>query len=333
MRLSQLGEINLLDRIIESLDPMSKLVDVGPGDDAAVINMARDSSLIVTSDLLVEDVHFWRDKISPENLGYKAGAVNISDIAAMAGRPFAAVVSLGLPGGLNLEYVDRFFEGLRSICRDYGLDIIGGDVASSEKICLCLSVLGKKEGRIMKRSGAESGQAIWVTGEIGTSAMGLKIIETEQKGRLKHEKAYLNKHIRPIPRVNEALFLAKKGATSMIDISDGLLTDLSHICKASGLSGNIYLDKLPVKKNFYEDCKSMGWDEKELLFSGEDYELLFTGLVEDLEKVRQKFRSQFNLDFNQIGYVESGNIEINIYDNSGKIDLIGKYGYEHFREQ
>ncbi len=330
MKLSQLGEIEIIERIISVLGEDSHSIEVGPGDDAAVFKLDDELFLLITTDLLIEDVHFWKERISPEDLGYKAGAVNISDIAAMAGYPLYLIIGLGLEKNSEAKYIDRFYQGLKEICQKHETKIVGGDLTSADKLTISISVIGKASNCYLRRSGARAGDKIWVTGNIGSSGLGFKIIEKNLKGKISRKDFYIKKHNHPEPRVKEAIFLANAGVKSMIDISDGLGVDLMHLCQASGLSARIYLDKVPVEDSFYNNCQQLELETIKILMAGEDYELLFSGSEEDLLQVKDEFKKCFNLDFHSIGLFSDGPPQINIVDKNGKMIDIKKYGYQHF---
>lgn len=284
--LHDIGEFGLIKRIARRSKRRDAAVMVGIGDDAAVIGAKanRGAPLLVTTDSLVEDIHF-RRHYPPEALGWKALSVNISDIAAMGGVPRYYLLSLSIPGRLKLEYIDLFCRGMADAAKRYGLSLIGGDTTSSpDKIYISITVLGHASKNVLLRNGAKPGDAVFVTGTLGDSAIGLRILEEagsrvrgrESDDRGDRSEKLIERHLRPNPRVKEGVMLAKSGmVTSMIDISDGLLADLGHICEESMVGASIRVDRIPLSTAF--KAVSEKYDGLGLALSGgEDYELLFT---------------------------------------------------------
>lgn len=251
----------------------------GIGDDCAVIP-SSEGDLLFSTDLLMEGVHFLRDESSPEDVGWKAAAVNISDIAAMGGIPVATFLSIALPEDAQGEWAERFMEGYAQISRRYDVPLLGGDTTSSLRdIAVNVGILGRcQAGKCLMRSSAKVGETIYVTGPLGDSAGGLQVI---LKGLERSEEmnVLVNRHKRPVPRVREGQMLMESGRVSaMMDISDGIASDLRHIMKASGVGAVVALDRLPCSPELLSVCAGQGWDRYGLQTSGgEDFELLFTG--------------------------------------------------------
>ncbi|MBI3991487.1 MAG: thiamine-phosphate kinase [Candidatus Omnitrophica bacterium] len=247
--LKSIGEFGLIERISKSIRTGGRVVR-GIGDDTAVLNYTRDKYLLLTTDMLVEKVHFTLRDATPEQIGYKSLAVNISDIAAMGGIPTCAVIAVGLPKSLPVEFVDKLYSGLRSIAKEFNVDIVGGDTNSSSCLTICISLLGEVErNRLARRSGARIGDYILVTGNLGGSI--------------------LLKHLNFIPRVREARFLVSNfKINSMIDISDGIASDIHHITESSNAGAVLYADRVPISP----EAKTLS----HALYDGEDFELLFT---------------------------------------------------------
>ena len=282
MKMQQLGEFGLIDRIRK----MTSVPDpswVGIGDDCAVIPLSPEtggapaSDLLVSTDMLVEGTHFLMEDISPRQLGWKSAAVNISDIAAMGGKPIATFLSLALPKTLPEQWMQEFMEGYNGISEKYGAALLGGDTTCSpDRICINVTVLGTcPRGKAKLRSAARPGDLVCVTGTLGDSAAGLKLILGGQKGAAPR---LMDRHYTPTPRVEEGLALScLPGVHAMMDISDGVGSDLRHILDESGVGARIDTGKLPISKELQALCSEKGWDPKELALSGgEDYELLFT---------------------------------------------------------
>lgn len=282
MKMQQLGEFGLIDRIRK----MTSVPDpswVGIGDDCAVIPLSPEtggapaSDLLVSTDMLVEGTHFLMEDISPRQLGWKSAAVNISDIAAMGGKPIATFLSLALPKTLPEQWMQEFMEGYNGISEKYGAALLGGDTTCSpDRICINVAVLGTcPRGKARLRSTARPGDLVCVTGTLGDSAAGLRLILGGQKGAAPR---LMDRHYTPTPRVEEGLALScLPGVHAMMDISDGVGSDLRHILDESGVGARIDTGKLPISKELQALCSEKGWDPKELALSGgEDYELLFT---------------------------------------------------------
>lgn len=282
MKMQQLGEFGLIDRIRK----MTSVPDpswVGIGDDCAVIPLSPEtggapaSDLLVSTDMLVEGTHFLMEDISPRQLGWKSAAVNISDIAAMGGKPIATFLSLALPKTLPEQWMQEFMEGYNGISEKYGAALLGGDTTCSpDRICINVTVLGTcPRGKARLRSAARPGDLVCVTGTLGDSAAGLRLILGGQKGAAPR---LMDRHYTPTPRVEEGLALScLPGVHAMMDISDGVGSDLRHILDESGVGARIDTGKLPISKELQALCSEKGWDPKELALSGgEDYELLFT---------------------------------------------------------
>lgn len=282
MKMQQLGEFGLIDRIRK----MTSVPDpswVGIGDDCAVIPLSPEtggapaSDLLVSTDMLVEGTHFLMEDISPRQLGWKSAAVNISDIAAMGGKPIATFLSLALPKTLPEQWMQEFMEGYNGISEKFGAALLGGDTTCSpDRICINVAVLGTcPRGKAKLRSAARPGDLVCVTGTLGDSAAGLRLILGGQKGAAPR---LMDRHYTPTPRVEEGLALScLPGVHAMMDISDGVGSDLRHILDESGVGARIDTGKLPISKELQALCSEKGWDPKELALSGgEDYELLFT---------------------------------------------------------
>ena len=250
------------------------------------------TDLLVTTDLLAEGVHFLLDRISPEDLGWKSAAVNISDIAAMGGLPKYAFLSLALPKDLTAEspWLDAFFDGFAAACRQFGVALLGGDTsASASGVFINVTLIGNcPHGTALLRSAAKPGDLICVTGTLGDSAAGLKVMKEgdsstplrfgRNDSEIADEEYVLRKHCRPEPRVAEGLALRDcPGVHAMMDISDGVAADLPHILEASGVGATVDVASLPLSPELRRLCASRGWDAADLaLCGGEDYELLFT---------------------------------------------------------
>ena len=234
---------------------------------------------LVSTDMLLEGTHFLRDDIPARLLGWKSAAVNFSDIAAMGGRPAGSFLSLGLPKGLDSDWTDAFLAGYKE-CSDFcGAPLLGGDTTTSQDgIAINVTVIGQCErGRSRKRGDAVPGDLICVTGPLGDSAAGLQVILQGARGPEAAE-TLVQRHYRPVPRIREGLALAATpGVHAMMDISDGVASDLRHILKASDVGATVRTQDVPLSAEMRQVCAQQGWDAVSLALSGgEDYELLFT---------------------------------------------------------
>lgn len=244
--------------------------EVWVGDDAAVLR-APGGTLLLTSDLLIEGIHFDLEITSAADLGYKAIAVNASDVAAMGGTPRRALVAMGLKPRIEVEWIEEVYAGMRECCDEFDMAVVGGDLSRSECLILSVALLGNPAGRlVVERKGAKVGDAVAVTGRLGASAAGLRLL----RAGLRDRQDLVEAHLRPVPRVREAETLRRHLPSSMIDVSDGFAADLGHICDASGVGVVIESSALPLA-----DVQGLGLDGHILqlgLSGGEDYELLFT---------------------------------------------------------
>lgn len=291
MKVSELGEFGLIERLAELLASQGQAAQaerlfVGIGDDAAVW-LEDGSALIATTDTLVEGVHFVPRRTSWRDLGWKALAVNVSDIAAMGGSPQLALVTLMLRNDVNVEDLDELYRGLAEAAETMGVVISGGDIVRAEEVAVSVTVTGRAEldeaghPRLLRRNGAQAGDVVAVTGALGGSAGGLRVVRGDVE-ETEAAQTLLERHLRPRPRVAEGLAAIAAGLRCGIDVSDGLMQDLGHICKASRLGGVVWQDKLPV-----EPALRASFDEGEALLlaatGGEDYELLLTGTQEQID--------------------------------------------------
>lgn len=250
---------------------------VGIGDDAAVLRRRSDLYEVFTHDLLLEDIHFATDRCDFRQLGWKALAVNLSDIAAMAAHPVGAVLGLAIPRQAEPSHWQALLRGVQSCAKTFACPIVGGDTNASRRgWVISLAVLGQSRRKPVLRSGAKTGDSLWVTGTLGAAALGWAL--NKKKVDLNAAKPFLRRHARPWPRLEWAQAFASTGmVTAMIDLSDGLSGDLPHLAHASNVGFRVELDRLPQAASFSNLCRRFRLDEKKLLLSGgEDYELLLT---------------------------------------------------------
>ncbi len=301
------------------------------GDDCAVLLKDSRADLVITTDLLVEDIDFRLAWTKPEFLGHKALAVSLSDVAAMGAKPVWAMLSIGIPAQVwKTDFVEKFYDGWFALAEKFGVELVGGDVSKTpDKIVIDSIVAGEvKKGNAVLRSTAQPNDLIFVTGELGGAAAGLQLLEKGEKfGKSKNEKLLL-RQLKPQPQT-EIGELLRNLATSMIDLSDGLSSDLAHICRESKVGAKIYAERIPIDKNL----PSISSENLELLDfalnGGEDFELLFTVNPKNQKK---KFRLKAELKnyaFTCIGEI-TNKTEIIEFISNDKTQILTPKGYRHF---
>ncbi|MBM3305271.1 MAG: thiamine-phosphate kinase [Candidatus Aminicenantes bacterium] len=325
MRLNELGERRLVTRIRRAFARPRADVLVGIGDDAALVKAP--GSLLLSTDVLVEDQDFRRALHPPRLLGRKALNVNLSDIAAMGGRPLHALVGLAMPGDLEESWLRSFMAGLRGAARASGAALVGGDLSRADKIFISVTVTGEARHPVT-RSGARPGDRIYVSGTLGDAAMGLRLLEGRaSRGRAGGAAALLKAFLDPAPRLILGARLARrKLASAMIDVSDGLSVDLAHICEESGVGAEVDLDRVPLSpalKRLSPDPLAAALD------GGEDFELLFTVRPANAAAVR---RLAGKHGLTEIGRVTSGRELIGI-GPGGKRRPLRARGFDHFKRR
>ena len=335
MKLSELGEFGLIDFIHDLINKFKdskhaswQQLLVGIGDDATAWQGDKHIQL-ATTDTLVQGVHFDLSIITWEELGWKAMAVNLSDIAAMGGVPKYALVSLALPSDLEVENIAKFTNTMVRLAKDFGVAIVGGNLTSAPNIVITITVLGCLKGETMlKRSAAMPGEQIAVTGYLGLSAAGLKMLKEKINLDSETTDVLRRGHLQPMPKVREGQILVEQEIKAAIDISDGLIADLGHICEASKASARIKVEQVPVhpavKANFpnYQELA---------LWGGEDYELLFTADKTAIGRVKQALDYTVTV----IGEImeESLPDRVILVDGKGNVIPYKKGGWEHFRNE
>ena len=289
MEISELGEFGLIDRLTKGLDPVNPSTIKGVGDDCAILRN-HDTDILVTTDLLLEGVHFDLTYVPLKHLGYKSAIVNFSDVYAMNGRPKQITVSLGISKRFTVEHIEELFAGIRLACEIYGVDLVGGDTTSSRQgLVISITCIGEAPAdKVVKRSGAKDTDLICVSGDLGAAYMGLQLLEREKVASAGQKdfipqfngKEYLvERQLKPEARRDIIEELDKAGIvpTSMMDISDGLSSELLDICKQSDTGCRIYEDRIPIDYQTAIMAEELGMNlVTAALNGGEDYELLFT---------------------------------------------------------
>lgn len=332
MKLKEIGEFGFIDRFAGLFGNLVPLNMRGIGDDCAVMPINEIEDLIITTDMMVEDIHFLSDKITPFQLGYKSLAVNLSDIAAMGGTPVASFLSIAVPANTDVEYLDEFILGFKVLSEKHNVPLLGGDTTRSpEKLTVNVCVLGKcAKNKAVLRSTARNGDIICVTGYLGDSSAGLKASIEGMTGS--EDSEYLiSRHYLPVPRLEEGRLLASmRGVNSMMDISDGLASDLFRILKASGKSAVVDIELLPLSPGLLRICGEKGWNTFDLAVSGgEDYELLCTVSQDNYEYVKNKFKLESDKELFRIGTVLNGSAIIKWTKGKKPVDVSNK-GFDHF---
>ncbi|MFC1970592.1 thiamine-phosphate kinase [Chloroflexota bacterium] len=333
MKVSELGEFGLIDLLAKmvsssqnkQLPPHQQLI-IGIGDDAAAWH--GDASIhLATVDSLIQDVHFSLDIMSWKELGWKSLAVNLSDIAAMGGVPGYVLVSLALPGNTEVEDVAALYEGMIELAQQFEVAIVGGDTCQAPMVSITVTVLGNSCNKhVLSRATAKPGDKVAVTGYLGGAAAGLEKLTNSMSFKQEAAKYFKDAFLRPLPRIAEGQLLVKQGVTTAIDISDGLLSDLRHICKASQVNARVEVDLLPiqpmVRDNFGDRALEMA------LAGGEDYELLFTASPEVINRVNKGATCPVTI-IGEIFIDKPG--EISLVDADGNPINPAEAGWEHFK--
>jgi thiamine-monophosphate kinase len=338
--IANLGEFGLIDRIASGFSIEQKGTLMGIGDDAAVIAIPEGEVLLASCDMLAEGVHFDLAYTPLHLLGYKSVAVNLSDIAAMNGIPRQILISIGISNRFSVEAVDALYDGIRQACKDYQVDLAGGDTTSSRAgLVLSITAIGsQKPEKVVSRAGAKVGDLICVSGDLGAAYMGLQLLEREKKvfqvnpdmqPELPEEQAYLiQRQLKAEARTDIVHELAEKGIlpSSMIDISDGLASELLHICRQSHCGVHVFEDKLPIENLTRLAASDFGLSPLTCAMNGgEDYELLFTVAQSDYEKVSQME------DVSIIGVIREESQGKSLILKSGQVVDIQAQGWTHFK--
>lgn len=299
MEISQLGEFGLIDRLTKDLPVVNASTVRGVGDDCAVLRN-RDTDILVTTDLLLEGVHFDLTYVPLKHLGYKSAVVNFSDVYAMNGTPKQITVSLGISSRFTVEHMEELYSGIRLACEIYGVDLVGGDTTSSRQgLVISITCIGEAESdKVVSRSGAKDTDLICVSGDLGAAYMGLQLLEREKVASAGQKdfipnfsgKEYLvERQLKPEARKDIVRELAEAGIvpTAMMDISDGLSSELMHICKAGDVGCRVFEERIPIDYQTAVMAEELGMNVvTAALNGGEDYELLFTVPLHFHEKVK-----------------------------------------------
>lgn len=335
--ISSLGEFGLIEHLTRNGETKQAGTLLSVGDDAAVIDHFGKQT-VITTDLLLEGVHFDLTYTPLKHLGYKAVAVNISDLCAMMATPTQITVSIGISNRFSVEALDELYSGIYAACEQYGVDLVGGDTSTSLKgFVISVTAIGEvKTDAFISRSGANVNDLICVSGDLGAAYLGLQFLEREKKIFLEHpgvqpelkDRAYvLGRQLKPEPRTDIVTWLQEKAVvpTSMIDISDGLSSELIHICRQSEVGCLIYDDKIPVHPDAKEAAEELNLSAVTCALSGgEDYELLFTIRQEDYEKMAH------NPAITVIGYITEADQGMALQTKAGERHKLQAQGWNAF---
>lgn len=323
MKLKRLSEGELISAIRKDFSKKHPGLILGIGDDAAVVKVGK-IQLIYTKDLLIEDVHFITSHQPAYFLGRKSLNINLSDIAAMGGKPRYALLGLGVPPGSEKRWLEEFFSGFQSAAKESSVSLVGGDISQARKITISVTIVGEGKN-IIKRSGAKPGHYLYVSGTLGNAKQGLLLLRKGHSlGKDKKADPLLKAFLDPLPSLALGQDLSRwKLASSMIDLSDGLSVDLSHLCRESGCGAEIYERNLPLSPElrvWQRNCFDFA------LHGGEDYQLLFTVPPQKIKSIR---RLQRKYSITYIGLMKEEK-KIHLVDRRGKRRLLEIKGYQHF---
>ena len=335
---SSLGEFGLIDHLTKNIEIHNASSILGVGDDAAVIDHFGKQT-VITNDLLIEGVHFDLMYMPLKHLGYKTVAVNVSDICAMNATPTQIVLGLAFSNRFSVEALDEFYEGVYAACDTYKVDLIGGDTTSSQKgfIISCTAIGEVTPDKFITRKGAQKGELLCVTGDLGAAYLGLLLLEREKQiylenpkiqPELEGEKYTVGRILKPEARVDIVDFFSTNNITptAMIDVSDGLGSEILHICKQSNVGCVLYEEKLPIAEDTKSAAFKFNLDPTACALSGgEDYELLFTLKQDDFDKVSS------NTDISVIGYLTDEEAGANIITKGGARHPITAQGWNAFK--
>ncbi len=331
-KIKELGEFGLIHKLSSRIKFRAPDSILGIGDDCAVYPVKSGKFEVISTDALVEDIHFKLSTTKPETLGRKALSASLSDIAAMGGTPKRIMVTLGIPKKISVSFLEKLYSGFNEICNHFNVELSGGDTVSSPKcFFINVSVIGEAK-RVFSRKGARPGDLIFVTGTLGDSSLGLKLLR-KNNTRGRDQSFLINRHLDPTARVKEAEMLGRSRTeiTSMIDISDGLIQDLHHICKSSKVGARIYEDRLPLSPEFIRTCDRSSISPLPLVLNGgEDYELLFTLPADGVKNLNRQFLKAKVL-VTQIGEIlKPGKISMKMRNGTLKALPVSE-GFNHFK--
>lgn len=337
--ISQLGEFGLIDKLTKDFPLKNESSKIGVGDDAAVLQFGK-KDVLVTTDLLLEGIHFDLRYVPLKHLGYKSAIVNFSDIYAMNGTPKQITVSLGISSRFTVEHIEELYSGIRLACELYGVDLVGGDTsASSTGLVISITCIGEANAEdVVLRNGAKPTDIICVSGDLGAAYMGLQLLERENRVAAQSgvpdfqpdfsgKEYILERQLKPEARKDIVELLRQNGVkpTAMMDVSDGLSSELLHICKDSNVGCRVYEDKIPIDYQTAVMAEELNMNlVTAAMNGGEDYELLFTVPITDNEKI-EKIKG-----IKMIGYITKPELGAALVTRDGGEMPIVAQGWNHF---
>lgn len=338
MRISDFGEFPLIDRLERLVVSTGAGVVIGIGDDTAVLEGCGGWYRLATVDAQVETVHFLRDQITPQQLGWRALAVNLSDIAAMGGEPQFALASLVLTNDTPVTWVEGLYEGLQTLAGRYGIAVVGGNMARTPRdVVVDVCMLGKvKQEEVLLRSGARPGDLVLVTGSLGEAAAGLRImLEPERFEEVAEREELLKRFLAPTPRLTEGGLIAQtRQASAMLDLSDGLSSDLGHICERSKVGVRVWADRLPVSEGVQQVAQAAGLSVLDLcLAGGEDYELCFTVSPTEVNSLMRTVEKSTSTPVTVVGEVLAPEQGRHLLFPNGHVVPLENKGWQHFKKE
>jgi thiamine-monophosphate kinase len=335
MRIGELGEFALIARLQRRLPGvMPSHVVCGVGDDCAVLRPAEGMDLLLTTDTQEEGVHFRRDWASPEDIGWRCLAVNVSDIAAMGGSPLGAVVALSVPATLAVAFVEALYDGIQAVAQRYDCPVIGGNISQrADTLSVTITVAGQvPRGQSALRSGARVADEIWVTGDLGGAKAGLEVLSHPEAVVGLPTADVLRRYRRPQPRLAEAQFLRQQVSLhSLLDLSDGLSSDLRHVCEASGVGAELQAAAIPITEEVAQIARALQVEPLQFaLHGGEDFELCLTAPAGSITPIREGFTQQFHCRLTRVGTIQPGQA-VQLRFPQGELKPLPARGYDHFR--
>ena len=337
----KLGEFKLIHHLTKDLTPKSSAILKGVGDDAAVVDLGNGEVQVISTDLLIEGVHFDLTYAPLQHVGYKAVSVNVSDIYAMNAKPYGITISIALSSRFTVEAMEAFYYGVKTACEKFGVDLIGGDTSSSTTgLMISVTALGtaNKED-VVYRSGAKPNDLLCLSGDVGAAYAGLQILEREKAVFIKNPEMQpdlglydyvVGRQLKPEARGDVINELAHRGIrpTSMIDVSDGLASEMFHIAESSGVGVNVYSDKVMLDPQTVSVAEDFDLHPMTMAMNGgEDYELLFTVSLEDFDKVSEM------ADVKVIGHLVEKHEGVNLITQQGSVIPLQAQGWTHFSEK
>ncbi len=340
MELSQLGEFGLIKHLTQFVEIKNESTVKGIGDDAAVLHYPADKRMVISTDMLVEGIHFDLSYVPLKHLGYKSVMVNLSDIYAMNARPRQITVSIAVSNRFSTDSLEELYNGITAACNKYGIDLIGGDTTSSRAgLIISITAIGEAaQEELVYRSGAKVNDLICVSGDLGGAYMGLQILEREKRVYLENPKLQpdlegydyiLERQLMPEARkdIGDILRELNIKPNSMIDISDGLASEILHICDQSDCGCTIYEEKIPIDQQTFETARAFHLDPTVCALSGgEDYELLFTIPLTDHDKIKN------NPDITVLGHITEKATGCMLVDKTGNRHNITAQGWDAFKK-